>query len=87
MDEPKADGGQRAPLRVGRLVDSLSVPAWVERVVADMAAVDWIDLAVVVRNATSRPPRTFGQRLRSARKNFLYALYTRFDNRRNRLAP
>ncbi len=78
---------RRTPLKVGLLVDSLTVPAWVERVVSELVAADWAEVSVVVRNTAKSPPRSFGQRLQSIRKNFLYALYTRFDKRRARVAP
>jgi hypothetical protein len=77
----------RAPLKVGLLVNSLEVPAWVESVVAEMVAADWIDLQGVVRNATPSAKRSLGERLSSARSNFLYGLYTRFDGWRNRTSP
>lgn len=41
-------GAARRPLRVGIMLDGLSVRAWERKVVEDLARADWIELAVAV---------------------------------------
>ena len=50
----------------------------------EMREAGWIDLIAVIRNAAPSTERTGWERLGSIRRNFLYALYTRFDRWRNR---
>ena len=73
-----------APLRVGILLDSTVVPAWVARIVAEIDASDHAELALVVlnRGAADRPAAPRKGRLRSHwenRRHLLYNLYCRLD--------
>lgn len=49
------------PLRVGIMLDGLSVQAWQRKVVEDLARADWIDLvvAVVCWSPAERKPSWF----------------------------
>jgi len=71
--------GERSgrPLRVGVLVDSLRVPAWVERVLADVAAMPGAELALVVVNAAPARREGFDERL----PYLLYRIYSRVDRK------
>ena len=79
-----ADRGLGRPVRVGLLVDGWDLPAWSHGIVAKLVEAEWASVDLVVVNQSTTPPRTFGQRLASIRRNFAYALYTRWDTRRSR---
>lgn len=87
-DDPKpahrADG---RPLRVGLLLDSFEQPAWVHRLIADLADSPFAELALVVLNdpAPAGKP-SFRVKLSRYRAALLFQLYTRFDAWRFRSA-
>ncbi|HSE18618.1 MAG TPA: hypothetical protein VLB46_16300 [Pyrinomonadaceae bacterium] len=72
----------KRPLRIGLLLDSLTQPRWVSKIINDIQASDFAELCLVVKNeTTSEPP---SGRLRTYWKNrkfLLYSLYNRIDNR------
>jgi hypothetical protein len=70
------------PLRVGLLLDSFSVPAWVAKIVQQLAEAQFVDLALVVLN--HEPPKRWPRfsRLRAPRRHhLLFNLYRRIDER------
>lgn len=71
----------KRPLRIGLLVNSLTQPSWVSKIINDIQASDFAELCLIVKNeATSKRHG----RLKSYWKNkryILYALYIRVDDR------
>ena len=91
MTLPRSDGTLKsvtAPLRVGVLLDSLTVPRWIRTVLEDVRASGCAQLALVVENRATDPvPPGFFRKLWALRHHLLYALYTRLDTRIFRTAP
>jgi hypothetical protein len=84
-DEAAGSGRQR-PLRVGLLVDSLTGPRWLRRVVEEVKESGFAELALVVRNAddsgggaADSGGRGLLGKLRANREHLLYAAYTKLD--------
>ena len=76
------------PLRVGVMLDSLTVPAWIAHVLRQLAEAPFVELALVVLNAEPRPPAPRFARLRSPRRHhLLFQLYARVDRRVFRRDP
>ena len=68
------------PLRVGILLDSLTVRAWIARTVEFIHAADWALLALVVKNrATGKSPSNFLLKSWRLRRYLFYEAYSRFD--------
>lgn len=85
----RADGGP-APLRVGLLIDSTRLPRVFRAMIRDLQQADFVDLVVAVENreeaaATPAPANPLARLLSSAetRRQFLYLLYEKLDNRRH----
>ena len=75
------------PLRVGLLVDSLTQPRWVEKIIRDIQSSTFATVSLVIKNEHEESPTS---RLRAYWKNrsyLLYAFYNRLDNRRSKLNP
>ena len=71
----------KRPLRIGLLVDSLTQPRWVSKIINDIQASDFAEICLVVKNeATSEPLGRF-QSYWKNRKYLLYAFYNRIDDR------
>src|ERR1041385_5011715 len=69
-------------LRIGLLVDSLTQPRWVAKIINDIQASDFAEICVVVKNeATSGAPLGRFQSYWKKRKYLLYAFYNRVDSR------
>src|ERR1043165_7552157 len=78
INEPQVS---KRPLRIGLLVDSLTQPRWVSKIINDIQASDFAEICVVVKNeATSETLGRF-QSYWKNRKYLLYALYNRVDSR------
>src|ERR1044071_380028 len=72
----------KRPLRIGLLVDSLTQPRWVAKIINDIQASDFAEICVVVKNeATSGAPLGRFQSYWKNRKYLLYAFYNRVDSR------
>jgi hypothetical protein len=85
-----APGPAEARLRVGLLVDSLTQPRWVRRIIEDIQASTIAEVALVVENGKAPAENVSRGRARSAwenRERLLYALYTKFDESRVRVSP
>jgi hypothetical protein len=75
-----ASVNSRRPVRVGLLLDSLTQPKWVFKIIKDIQSSDVAEICLVIKNETTYEPQG---RLRSYWKNrgyILYALYLRVDN-------
>ncbi|HEU4833262.1 MAG TPA: hypothetical protein VFS90_02565 [Pyrinomonadaceae bacterium] len=69
-------------LRIGLLVDSLTQPRWVSKIINDIQSSSFAEICLVVKNeTTSEPPRGRLQTYWKNRKFLLFALYNRIDNR------
>lgn len=69
-----------ALLRVGVLVDSLTVPRWIRTVLEEVRAAGVAEIAPVVRNTAPDPvPAGFCAKLWALRDHLLYALYCWLD--------
>jgi methionyl-tRNA formyltransferase len=77
-----------APLRVGVMLDALVVPAWIAQILRQLLQADFVDLALVVRNAeTPAPPRRLDRLRRPRRDRLAFNLYQRLDARVFRSTP
>jgi hypothetical protein len=77
----EAANDSKRPLRIGLLVDSLTQPRWVSKIINDIQASDFAEICLVVKNeATSEPLGRF-QSYWKNRKYLLYAFYNRIDDR------
>jgi hypothetical protein len=71
----------RPTLRIGLLVDSLTQPRWVSKIINDIQASEFAEICLVVKNeATSESLGRF-QSYWKNRNYLLYALYNRVDSR------
>jgi hypothetical protein len=69
----------REPVRVGVLLDSFLVPAWIDRGLEQLAQAELVDVAVVVLGRRPVRSPTALARLRKASPHLLYDLYQRLD--------
>src|SRR4051812_48565771 len=93
-DEQSSGGGKGGRLRVGLLLDSYAQPCWVRRVVEEIQASDFAEVALVVLNrshaaaaASNGDRASLPRRAWDNRERFLYALYTKLDERLFPLDP
>jgi hypothetical protein len=82
--QPKTREGAQAPptrepLRVGLLLDSMTQPAWIHRVVEDIQHSSHAAVALVVRNRVEPPVEGRLRRAWRNRRFALYAAYSRID--------
>jgi hypothetical protein len=89
---PEIEAGTPAfdrPLRIGVLLDSLTPPRWVAKILQDIMAAPFLTLSVVMVDATERrPPATWGEwfaRQRAAAPYRLWDWYEAADYRRFRV--
>src|SRR5215217_1071835 len=73
----------KPPLRVGLLLDSLTQPKWVFKVIKDIQSSGFAKICLVVKNEamTEQPQRGRLQSYWKNRKYLLYAFYNRVDER------
>ena len=72
----------RRPLRVALLLDSLTQPRWVERVITALRDEPFAELVLVVKNeAPPAPRRSLWRKLVDNRRHLAHLLYERLDNR------
>jgi hypothetical protein len=77
--EVSAPGG---PLRVGLMLNSFDVPAWIAKIVGQLSDADFIDVRLIILNEERPPPRPRFARLRSPRRQrLLFNLYRLIDAR------
>jgi hypothetical protein len=70
----------KRPLRIGLLVDSLTQPRWVSKVINDIQSSDFAEICLIVKNEATSEPLGRLQSYWKNRKYLLYALYNRIDN-------
>lgn len=70
----------KRPLRIGLLVDSLTQPRWVSKIINDIQSSDFAEICLVVKNEATSEPRGRLQSYWKNRKYLLFALYNRVDN-------
>jgi hypothetical protein len=67
------------PLRIGVMLDSFDAPRWVEKILRDIASAPFLDLALVVvdatRSAEAPAPRSWRERLARQRAALPYRLW------------
>ena len=72
-----------APLRIGLLLDSPSVPAWAARIVCQIQASGFASVTLVVVNAEPPSPRpALADRIRARLRHLLYERYCQHDSAR-----
>jgi hypothetical protein len=75
-----ASRGANPPrLRVGLLVDSLTQPSWIHRIVEDIRSSEVAEIVLVVENHTPENGAGLLRKLWKNRFYLLYSLYSRFD--------
>jgi hypothetical protein len=76
-------------LRVGVMVNALTVTRWVAKIVADIQKSSFARVVLVVRNSAPAvaPPETWRQRLKSYWTHSLFERYQRWDRQRYRMEP
>ena len=67
------------PLRIGIMLDSKIVPAWVNRIIEEIRDSDFLNLCLYIFNAERRPDRSLFTRMRGRLPVTLYILYSRLD--------
>ena len=84
MEDP---GDTAAPkLRIGIMLNSLTVPRWVAKVVADIQESSFAQIVLVVRNfpPNAAPKKYWQQRLKTYWTHSLFERYRRWDRQRHR---
>ena len=76
-----------APLRVGLLVNSLLLPAWVRRIIEDIQASGHARIVLVVRKRRTAAAPSRWRRLWRHRGELVYMAYRRFDDLLFRISP
>jgi len=66
-------------LRVGLLLESWEIPAWKFRMLQIIQESDYADIVLVVLNEKTPPRKSMLRNAWENRANFLYRLYTRFE--------
>src|SRR5258705_4793639 len=74
-------------LRIGLLVDSLMQPRWIRKVIEDIAASSFCQIALVVRNEHIEFRGTSLSARWRRRQFLLFGIYTRLDNKITKVAP
>lgn len=75
-----AANDSKRPLRIGLLVDSLTQPRWVSKIINDIQSSDFAEICLVVENQATSESLGRLQSYWKNRKYLLYALYNRIDN-------
>lgn len=72
-------------LRIGLMVDSFAVDAWVAKIIADIQASGFAEISLVVLNTLPAPVRKpLGKRIRAHWKSTAFVRYSQWDYRRNK---
>ena len=78
----------REPLRVGLLVDTLQLPAWVRQIIADIQASQYARIVLVVqKDGPRRAPASLAHRIWRSRSRLAYLAYRWIDDRVFRHSP
>src|SRR5215213_3804086 len=76
-----AANDSKRPVRIGLLVDSLTQPRWVSKILNDIQSSDFAELCLIVKNEATSEPLGRLQSYWKNRNYLLYALYNRVDSR------
>src|SRR5882762_11310017 len=73
-------------LRIGIMVDSLTVTRWVAKIVADIQESSFAQVVLIVRNSSphAAPKKSWQQRLKTYWTHSLFERYRRWDRQRHR---
>jgi hypothetical protein len=73
-------------LRIGLMLNSLRVPRWMAKIIADIQASSFAKVVLIVRNATPPAPRRkpFRERLKTYWTHSLFERYRRWDRQHHR---
>lgn len=73
-------------LRIGIMLNSLTVPRWVAKIVADIQESSFAQVVLVVRNSSPQtaPKKSWRQRLKTYWTHSLFERYRRWDRQRHR---
>jgi hypothetical protein len=76
-------------LRIGIMLNSLTVPRWVAKIVADIQESSFAEVVLVVRNSSPHagPSKSWRQRLKTYWTHSLFERYRRWDRQRHRAEP
>src|SRR5918999_925689 len=77
----------RLPLRIGLLVDSFVQRRWIYKVIEEIQASGFAEVAVVIKNTAESPKQSRLKSYWRNRKYLLYTLYGKIDDRRVKVAP
>ncbi|MCZ6815558.1 MAG: hypothetical protein O7F76_02535, partial [Planctomycetota bacterium] len=61
------------------MLDSTTVPAWINRIIEDIRDSDFLHLSLYIINAERKPRRSLFTRIRRRLPTILYVLYSRLD--------
>ena len=90
----KSSRGTRSRLRIGLLLDSMTVSRWLAEVIGHISQSDFAEIALIVLNneeqpaAAAEPPRSLPRRIprvlsdSARRSKLLFSLYQKMDSRR-----
>ena len=86
MTMPRQDTVSDTPLRIGIMVNSLTCPRWMAKIVEDIQNSSFARIVIVVLNGapTAAPKKGFRRRLRTYWTHSLFELYRRWDRARHR---
>jgi hypothetical protein len=68
-------------LRIGVLINSLDIPAWVYQILIELKDSDYAELVLFIKNDAEINKQSRIKRLFNDRKKILYILYTKFDRK------
>ena len=74
-------------MRIGLLIDSFVQPGWNYKVIEDIQASGFAEVAVVIKNTAASPAQGRLKSYWRNRKYLLYTLYGKIDERRVKVAP
>lgn len=70
---------RRDKLNIGIMLHSLTVSAWVYKILSDIEAADFLNLSLFIVNCEKRPHGNPFQRLRRVFPTILFSLYEQLD--------
>lgn len=73
------------PLRIGIMLDTMEIPAWIHKILLDIGNTPFLKLQLIVLNASSplkKSTATFAEKLKGFHKAGLYYRYSAYDYRR-----
>ncbi len=78
----------RPALKIGLLLDTLEIPAWVEHMLSVVAQSDYATIELVILNKTQiSPAKTLVKRFLDNRNRLVYSLYDKLDRAVNPVNP